>query len=237
MWSSFRHSLCLCSAASERAEQFRGWGAVPTGGNCHIHSVVSVDYFPSLWFSWSSSKWVTRLPNLSFPRVKDKFLLAFILNFRLLFLCLPDPIALNKIFSSSVVFLPFRWLLVPIILLNQVLFNQVLIFCIPPFLHDWTSWHSWPQLKILIVNFLVIFCHLLSLRLSWHWVYSMKWLLGFFCCPRTGKEIVLGGWLPYFLLSFGDGGTDEVAMSRLRWKKSKATPVNSNDLMPISFGN
>lgn len=157
MWSSFRHSLCLCSAASEGAEQFRGWGAVPTGGNCHIHSVVSVDYFPSLWFSWSSSKWVTRLPNLSFPRVKDKFLLAFSLNFRLLFLCLPDPIALNKFFSSSVVFLPFRWLLVPIILLNQVLFNQVLIFCIPPFLHDWTSWRSWPQLKILIVNFLVLF--------------------------------------------------------------------------------
>lgn len=157
--------------------------------------------------------------NLSSPRVKEKFLLAFSLNFRLLFLCLSGPITLNKNFSSSVVCLPFRWFLVAITLLNQVLFNQVLIFCIPPFLHDWTSWRSWPQLKILIVDFLVIFCHLSSLRLSWHRLYSMKWLLGFFCCPRTRTEIFLGGWLPYFLLSFGDDGIDEVAISRLRWKE------------------
>lgn len=136
--------------------------------------------------------------NLSSPRVKEKFLLAFSLNFRLLFLCLSGPITLNKNFSSSVVCLPFRWFLVAITLLNQVLFNQVLIFCIPPFLHDWTSWHSWPQLKILIVDFLVIFCHLSSLRLSWHRLYLTKWLLGFFCCPRTQTEIFPGRLIALF---------------------------------------
>lgn len=91
--------------------------------------------------------------NLSLPRVKEEFLLASSLNFRPLFLCLPGPITLNNNFSSSVVCLSFRWLLVAITLLNQVLFNQLLICCIPPFPPNWISWSSWSQLKILIVRF------------------------------------------------------------------------------------
>lgn len=117
-----------------------------------------MNYYPPLCFYCCFSSLVLnalrdQTSNLSFPRVKEKFLLAFSLNFRLSFLCLPGPITLNNNFSSSVVCLSFRWLLVVITVLNQVLFNQLLIFYIPPFLHNWISWSSWSQLKIRIVRF------------------------------------------------------------------------------------
>lgn len=156
MLSSFGHLLCLFSAASGEVQV--NSKPYPQVGTI-IFILLSMWIIPPLLcfcYCFSGLVWNAlrdQASNLSFPRVKEKFLLAFRLNFRLLFLCLPGSITLNNNFSSSVVCLSFRWLLVAITVLNQVLFNQLLIFCIPPFPHNWTSWSSWSQLNIRIVGF------------------------------------------------------------------------------------
>lgn len=44
----------VCAVLHQELSSSGGWGAVPTGGHCHVHSGVCVDYSPSLWFYYCS---------------------------------------------------------------------------------------------------------------------------------------------------------------------------------------